>query len=151
MKERNQRPYGPHWACHYIGLPWQAGAQGPDAFDCWGLVVRVQKQHFGRNLPAIPVAEGDLTGLALTFRDHPERKRWQLTEAPEQGDAALMRQSRHPVHVGIWITIGPAEHGVLHCVKGTGVVFQSMASLVLAGWQVEGIYRFQGDGPSTYP
>ena len=36
MKERNQRPYGPHWACHYIGLPWQAGAQGPDAFELFG-------------------------------------------------------------------------------------------------------------------
>lgn len=147
MKAYNQRLDGPHWACRYIGLPWQAGANGPDAFDCWSLVVWVQTYHFGRDLPDIPVAEGDLKRVASTFRDHPERKRWRLTEAPEQGDAVLMRQSRHPIHVGIWITIGPAEQGVLHCVKGNGVVFQSMASLALAGWQVEGFYRFQGDAP----
>jgi hypothetical protein len=81
----------------------------------------------------------------LTFRDHPERKRWQLTDTPEQGDAVLMRQSRHPIHVGIWITISPSEQGVMHCVKGNGVVFQNMASLKLAGWQIEGFYRFQGN------
>jgi hypothetical protein len=33
----------------------------------------------------------------------------------------------------------------MHCVKGNGVVFQNMASLKLAGWQIEGFYRFQGD------
>lgn len=27
-----------HFACKYIGLPWVAGAQGPDEFDCWGMV-----------------------------------------------------------------------------------------------------------------
>jgi len=145
MNELTRQPDGLHWACRYIGLPWQAGAKGPDVFDCWSLVVWVQKHHFGRNLPDIPVAEGNLKRLALTFRDHPERKRWQLTDTPEQGDAVLMRQSRHPIHVGIWITISPSEQGVLHCVKGNGVVFQNMASLKLAGWQVEGFYRFQGN------
>ena len=145
MNEMTGQPDGLHWACRYIGLPWQAGAKGPDIFDCWSLVVWVQKYHFGRNLPDIPVAEGNLKRLALTFRDHPERKRWHLTDAPKQGDAVLMRQSRHPIHVGIWITISPSEQGVLHCVKGNGVVFQNMASLKLAGWQIEGFYRFQGD------
>jgi hypothetical protein len=146
MNELTQQPDGLHWACRYIGLPWQARAKGPDIFDCWSLVVWVQKQHFGRNLPDIPVAEGNLKRLALTFRDHPERKRWQLIETPEQGDAVLMRQSRHPIHVGIWITISPTEQGVLHCVKGPGkysggVVFQNLASLKLAGWHIEGFYR----------
>jgi len=141
MKKREQRPDEMHWACRYIGLPWQAGATGPEVLDCWSLVAWVQKHHFGRNLPDIPVVEGNLKRLALTFRDHPERKRWQPTNTPEQGDAVLMRQSRHPIHVGIWITISPTEYGVLHCVKGNGVVFQNMASLKLAGWQIEGFYR----------
>lgn len=110
-------------------------------------MVWVQKHHFDRDLPDIPVAESDLKRLTLTFRDHPERKRWQLTDTPEQDDAILIRQSRHPIHVGIWITISPAEQGVLHSVKSNGVALQNMASLKLSGWQIEGFYRFHGDAP----
>ncbi len=43
-----------HWATHYIGLPWHAGARGPEAFDCWGLFLAIQRDHFGRELPEIP-------------------------------------------------------------------------------------------------
>jgi hypothetical protein len=133
-----------HWAANYIGRPWQAGAVGPDVFDCWSLVVWIQKHHFGRILPHIPATEGDLKALTRAFRDHPERQRWQRVEAVQHGDAALMRQSRHPIHVGVWVVISPSECGVLHCVKGNGVIFQDHASLKLTGWQVEGFYRFQG-------
>lgn len=27
-----------HFACKYIGLPWVAGVQAPNEFDCWGMV-----------------------------------------------------------------------------------------------------------------
>ncbi len=29
----------------YIGLPWIAGASGPDTFDCWGFVRYVLKNN----------------------------------------------------------------------------------------------------------
>ncbi len=40
-----------HWANQYIGLPWLAGARRPDAYDCWGLFLAVQRCHFARDLP----------------------------------------------------------------------------------------------------
>lgn len=129
-----------HWATDYIGLPWEAGAKGPDVFDCWSLVAWVYKHHFSYILPDIPIADGHLKQLVLAFRNHPERERWCLTNQPKEGDAVLMRQSRHPIHVGIWVTISPTEQGVLHCVKGNGVVFQTLSSLHLAGWQIDGFY-----------
>ena len=132
-----------HWAADLIGRPWVAGGRGPDAFDCWGLVRRVQAERFGRSLPEIPVDAGDLRAILGAFRDHPERRRWALTETPAEGDCALMRQSRHPVHVGVWLAVDGG--GVLHCVRGAGVVFQRPKGLLQAGWRIEGFYRFEGD------
>jgi hypothetical protein len=130
----------PYWAIAYIGRPWHAGARGPEAFDCWGLFLAIQREHFGRDLPEIPVDANDLRTVMTTFRDHPERQRWAVVSQPAEGDAVLLRQSRHPVHVGVWLAVDGG--GVLHAVKDAGVVFQKLPELLLHGWRVEGYYRF---------
>ena len=71
-----------HWATHYIGRSWYAGERGPDAFDCWGLLLAIQRDHFGRDLPEIPVNANDLRTVVSTFRDHPERQRWVAVAQP---------------------------------------------------------------------
>lgn len=35
----------------YIGKPFAAGAHGPDAFDCWGLVHTAARDLFGLEFP----------------------------------------------------------------------------------------------------
>ena len=70
-------PNPQHWAVRTIGLPWVAGARGPDAYDCWGLFLAIQRCHFARDLPEIPVNADDLRAVLGAFRDHPERQRWQ--------------------------------------------------------------------------
>ena len=134
-----------HWAEELIGRPYLAGGQGPDAFDCWGLVRWVMAQRFGRELPAIPLDAADLRAVLAAFRDHPERQRWQLVSVPVEGDCVLMRQSRHPVHVGVWLDVD--EGGVLHAVSGNGVVFQRVRDLLTSGWRIEGFYRRNEDAP----
>ena len=129
-----------HWAASYVGLPWKADGEGPDSFHCWAFVRWVQRRHFGRELPDIPNPR-DLLAMAHMFRDHPERRRWALAEKPAEGDCALMRQARYPIHVGVWIAVDGG--GVLHCVQGSGVVFQRLDALAMHGWRVEGFYRFQ--------
>ena len=137
------KPTDGYWAHRYIGRPWIAGARGPESFDCWGLFLWVQGKHFGRELPLIPVDALSLRVVLKTFSDHPERKRWQHVSAPKHGDAVLMRQSRYPVHVGIWLDIDGG--GVLHCAQSVGVVFQDLWALDRHGWRVEGFYAFRGD------
>ena len=127
-----------------IGLPWVVGAAGPDAFDCWGLFVMVQRQCFGRHLPQNPVDATNLRAVLDAFNGHPERKRWQSVDQPTEGDAVLMRQSRYPVHIGVWLEIDGG--GVLHAVRHAGVVFQTLAALDAHGWRIEGFYRFTGEG-----
>lgn len=124
-----------------IGLPWVAGARGPEAYDCWGLFLAVQRQHFGRDLPEIPVDAFNLRAVLDAFTAHPERQRWQPVSEAEEGDAVLMRQSRYPVHIGVWLDIDGG--GVLHAVRHAGVVFQTLAALNAHGWRLEGHYRFK--------
>ena len=35
-----------HWATDYIGKPWVVASDGPEAYDCWGLVVAIHKRVF---------------------------------------------------------------------------------------------------------
>ena len=124
-----------------IGLPWVAGARGPEAYDCWGLFLAVQRQHFDRDLPEIPIDALDLRAVLDAFTAHPARQRWQPVSPVEEGDAILMRQSRYPVHIGVWLDIDGG--GVLHAVRHAGVVFQNLAALDAHGWRIEGYYRFR--------
>jgi hypothetical protein len=103
----------------------------------------VQRNHFGRELALIPVDALDLRVVLRTFNEHPERKRWQRVPNPKHGDAVLMRQSRYPVHVGVWLDVDGG--GVLHCAHGVGVVFQDLLALDRHGWRAEGFYAFRGE------
>ncbi len=136
-----------HWAEDLIGRPWVAGGRGPHAFDCWGLVRWCCRERFAIEVPEIPVDAANLRAVLAGFRDHPERQRWRRVERarerPREGDAVLMRQSRHPVHVGIWLAVDGG--GVLHAARDIGVVFQGPADLAGHGWRIEGTYRFTGD------
>ncbi|MBI5162683.1 MAG: C40 family peptidase [Magnetospirillum sp.] len=128
-----------HWAAAYIGLPWPAHGSGPDMFNCWEFVRMVQARQFGRVLPDIANPE-DTLAMGRTFRDHPERRRWVSESEPTEGDCVLLRRSRHPIHVGIWLEVDGG--GVLHCSQDSGVVFQRPDALRLNGWAVEGFYRY---------
>ncbi len=132
-----------HWATEYIGKPWVVASDGPEAYDCWGLVVEIHRRLYGRTLEIIPVEENNLKALIRTIDAHPERKRWDIVRKPKEGDIALMRQSRHPIHVGIWLDVDGG--GILHCIQGNGVVFQNLLSLASAGWKIENFYRYIGD------
>ena len=132
-----------HWAFDYIGKPWKSGCGGPEAFDCWGLVVDVYRHQYGKVLSTISVPENNLKALIQTINKHPERQHWKTVLLPQEGAVALMRQSRYPIHVGLWIDVDGG--GILHCIQGTGVVFQSLQALELIGWKVEAYYTYRGD------
>ena len=136
-----------HWAEELIGRPWVAGGRGPATFDCWGLARWCWREHFYIEVPEIPVDAANLRAVLAGFRDHPERQRWRRVECarerPREGDAVLMRQSRHPVHVGIRLAVDGG--GVLHAARDIGVAFQSPHDLAAHGWRIEGFYRFMGD------
>lgn len=102
-----------HWSSAFVGRPWALGAEGPDAFDCWGLVREVQRAVFGRELPAlsINVREVPQTQWA-TLRDLVQRSDWRCggdLSTAKAGDVILMRGLRGP-HIGVCIGRGEVLH-----------------------------------------
>jgi cell wall-associated NlpC family hydrolase len=128
-----------HWAIRYIGLPWVNGGQGPDSFDCWGFFRYVQKENYGISVPIIETDADDYRQVARTFADSQERAKWIRKQTPECGDAVLLAHARYPSHVGVYVDVDGG--GVLHCVRGEGVVFSTMTALKLSGWGRIEIFR----------
>ncbi|MCU0810103.1 MAG: NlpC/P60 family protein [Thiobacillaceae bacterium] len=120
-----------HWITEYIGLPWVAGEN-----DCWAFFRRVQRERFGLDLPAVDVDAMSVRACANALTGDPERSNWTSEAIPLEGDAVLMARGKHPIHIGMW-----AAGGVLHCVEHSGVVFQSVPSLKMAGWNHIHFYR----------
>ena len=116
----------------YIGTPWEAGAQGPDSFDCMAFFRHVQERHFGVHMPEIIAPDYEKPEvLVALFAHHKERQRWTKVGAPKHGCAVLVHR---PMHIGVWLDIDGG--GVLHCVRGVGVVFTGDSS-----WPVSGFGR----------
>ncbi len=129
----------PHFANKYIGLPWVAGQQGPDSFDCWGFVRYVLKHEYAYDVPRVNVNPECLRDVLHAFRTDLAFQAFEEVYAPQDGDVVLMRQAKYPVHVGLWLNIDGG--GVLHCVRGNGVVFQNVISLNTTGWFLDSFYR----------
>lgn len=128
-----------HWAIAYIGLPWEYGKEGPDSFDCWGFIRTVQRDRFGVDMPLVDVPQSWSQAHAM-IEGHDERRNWERVAVPREGDLVLMARNRLPVHIGIVITAN-GKLGVLHCMQHSGVVFNTMPSLVGCGWGALTYYR----------
>lgn len=131
-----------HWASDYIGTPWQRGATGPDAYDCWGFVRHIQFAMYGRTLPDLSSQVDDSRQAAHTIANHDERTNWFQVDRPKDGDIVLLARKNIPVHIGIWITANGSS-GVLHCVERIGVMYSNLLNLKSQGWGGLSYYRYR--------
>ncbi len=121
----------------YIGLPWEAGAQGPDAFDCMGLAGHIQRKHFGIDVPMFIVPDVDDTPfLVELMQGHTERSNWIPVSTPRHGDMVLVHR---PLHYGVYLDVDGG--GILHCARRCGVVFTRLASWPTSGFGRKEYFR----------
>lgn len=118
-----------------VGQPWswQGG-------NCWDFACHVQRELFGRSLPAVSVPSKLSKRWVLeAFDGHQERQNWQ--EAPEgpggliiaqDGALCLMAHLRVPGHIGVWLQ---QEGRVIHCDESAGVCFETPLALRQQGWR----------------
>jgi len=121
------------WATRYIGDPWISGEH-----DCWAFARRVWREVFGWDVPAVDVDALNKMETVRAFNTHPERSRWSKVDRPIDGAGVLMGKSGRASHVGVWTDADGG--GVVHCVQGIGVVFNTAQSLALTGFRVLGWY-----------
>ena len=133
-----------HWSDRYVRDFRYVEGQ----FDCGDMVRLVQKEVFGRDVP-IP-GHRDYAGTegiakVRAMADQCERVKeesFQRTEAPREGDVALLIHRGYPRHVGVYCVIG-GEPYVLHAAsKRKNVILTKVRGLALQGLAVEGYYRW---------
>lgn len=124
-----------------IGKPWVSGANGPEAFDCWGLLRHVLRERQGLEL--CPYGGVKETGLADMLRTAQAETaaHWVPIGQPEHLCGVGMSRGKRIEHVGIWLDEGAG--GILHSHEGAGVVFQSQASIRTTGFQNFSFYQFR--------
>lgn len=127
-----------HWATQYLGQPWVEHDN-----DCWAFFRKISAAHYQRNLSIIEIDTANLRACIDQFLNHTEHRHWQKTTSPLDGDAVLMSQGKMPSHVGMWLDVDGG--GVLHCVKGAGVIFTKTNQLYMLGYQVLGFYRYKSE------
>ncbi|MDD5249634.1 MAG: NlpC/P60 family protein [Rhodocyclaceae bacterium] len=129
------------WVFDYLGKPWENGAQGPNAYDCWGLVRAVYREQLGIALPVVDVDAHKPLAVCRAFADARMHSGWTPVDrqALQEFDAIELSLGEKPHHVGIWCAADGG--GVLSAVEGAGVVFQRRASLALHGWKIIAAYR----------
>ncbi len=112
-------------------------ARGSPPGQCWAFVVAVERELFGRVLPAVPdSAEPNMRWVKNAFASHPQRQRWTLRPPARHGLAGvtdgalvLMSGAGRPHHVGVWLK---RERAVLHA-DHQGVKFEDVLTLRARG------------------
>lgn len=99
----------------------------------------MQKNHFNLDLPIIDVDFDSLLKTVRAFDSKTERSNWDEIKRPVDGCVVSLSHAKHTSHVGVYLDIDGG--GVLHCVRGAGVIFSTMSNLKLSGWGRISLYE----------
>lgn len=127
-----------------IGRPYELGAGGPVAFDCYSATREVQRLVFGREMPSFEMpGQAGRMGIAAAISAHPERDRW--VEVTDAVDGAIVTMARHlqGYHMGTWLE----EDGgvIIHSLEDIGVTVDGLPALRAIGWR-----RFRFHVPASH-
>lgn len=89
---------GLHWAMEYLGKPYVEGADGPDNYDCWGLVRDVCAKRIDCHMPLLNIGRND-NREAITDAI----KGWKKVDPPYQEYDVLLMRNKLGRHIGICI------------------------------------------------
>lgn len=123
----------------YIGRPWRAGATGPEAYDCGGLVIAVQRAFWDRTVPPLTGVEAVRTCQSAGWAP--------TNEYPVAGDVLLVRAIDGP-HLGTFVTVRRrlmVLHARSHIVRGVQigrVDLHTLADLLACGYSRHQVWRF---------
>ena len=120
-----------------IGLPYRWGARGPDAYDCWGLVVHALE------LMGIPCTddwapENPACARDLIAIERHNASRWRrVPDGDQPGRIALLGNAKRYFHVGVTVP----RCRILHTTRETGAVIQRPAMLRACGYSRIAFYE----------
>jgi hypothetical protein len=123
----------------FIGKPYRVGARGPDAFDCWGLVMAC--------CPWMPDdwADEDMAvrKIIRVIEGQMRDDRWERVGEPCAGAVAIFGTGGRATHTGLlWPVSGGVR--VVHALQGVGVITQTLSAMQRMGLNLKGAYLWRG-------
>lgn len=129
-----------------VGKPYREGANGPDAFDCYGLVRHTMGAAGLFLLPTIARPEGERPcgeAIGRALSEHPELGAWRKVAEPEEWDVAVMAnvQERRR-HIGLCVRLKGC-FWVIHAQDApvNRVILDDLPSLTAKGFNRVEFYR----------
>lgn len=120
-----------------LGKPFEWGGRGADAYDCWGLVIRVY-ELLGRPVPrSLTWTSRTPDGVMQEVLEELKTTHWEKTLTPAPGDVLALRVGQQVQHVGV-----VTPFGILHTVRKHGVVVTSEPILRTLGYQHFEYYKW---------
>lgn len=123
------------------------GCEGPNAYDCWGLVRAVFREHYQIEIPSI-AANQTREENVFAIKNIADGQGWRLLAKDatlQDADVALM-VGVYGRHVGIVVSANRGTLGVLHANGGLnakGAPFGSVAYQPIPDMIREGYYNFE--------
>ena len=126
---------------NYIGKKWGEGAAGPDEYDCHYLVLEIQDKFYDKILPSVQVNAASLLDVVKKITKDKVWEQFIKLNNPEDGCIVKLFTASNPNHIGVYIDIDGG--GVIHALRGSGVIFDSVFILEKTYAQIE-YYKFIG-------
>jgi len=123
-----------------IGKPWSWGARGPDAYDCFGLLIEVSRRYGidwkpNDMLRDVPYS---LDGMKAAIDALLPGSNWVEVDTARPGDAVMCGASRLLYHV-----CPVVDGGVLHTSRtATGIILTRAENLSFFGYRQQQAYRW---------
>ena len=127
----------------FLGKPYQVGGRGPEAYDCYGLVMAAMKQ-MGVTLPDYGVNADDTNAVAVLAAAEKHGDDWEqyplytdLSKIPAGLVVAFqLKRPGEITHTGV--TVGQGRF--IHCLEKRAVCVEPLARYQKL---IEGIYEFR--------
>lgn len=129
-----------------IGKPYRSGADGPDAFDCYGVPFYLMRECDRTPIPKIRRPQGEVASgdsIAAALQHHPELDQWVRVVEPEAWDIALMANvAARERHIGLCVRL-KGEFWVIHAQDApvNRVILDDLPSLDVKGFKRISFYR----------
>ena len=104
----------PAWCNEYRKIPYVSCGRTREGLDCYGIVVLVNRERFGRIVPDYQYKNSvDQDEIApLIVKNLPLD--WVQVTTPQEGDLIMFQIAQRPWHCGIWV----ADNLMLHAIDG---------------------------------
>lgn len=133
----------PNWV---YAIPYEGGGRTLEGADCWGLIVLLYKEIYGRDLPEFPsigvkdyrsVEQSEVTSKEIT-RLLGTRPEVEKVISGSEGDLLILRVLGEPVHIALAID----DKHMIHTGRTHGVVVENYME---QKWKskIMGIYKIK--------